>query len=301
MNILNFIKKLVPFPRDQVLEDCRITRTEISEFTAPLYNQGREQFAGSKFKSETIKDLNASFQRLFKTERNDNMVVAISKVWPDALKNLDHMADLVRTTFNDDVAGAGLTYTKANVLQFVEFSSFASRYARALLNLVYVEESAQHEDSGVDLAESITKAERDWLHLHFVNFCSVLSVVASKPEMVEKTLRELPDIQVTADNAATLSHTLSGGEAALDPFNMRLVPVALNPIYHIRMRVAEWQVNRYNEAKDEMAMLELRRLNLKKMEDGKPDAALQKKISYLEERVNKQKFHIAQMEAKLNV
>ena len=82
----------------------------------------------------------------------------------------------------------------------------------------------------------------------------------------------------------------------IDPFQMRFIPAWLNIIYHVRLGIAEWQVGRYNAAKEELKVIQLRKLHLERLRDGKADAAIEKEIAYLEERAQKLNYKLRQME-----
>ena len=70
----------------------------------------------------------------------------------------------------------------------------------------------------------------------------------------------------------------------------------LNPIYHIRIRIAEWQAAKYQEAKEERSMVELRLLSLKELKSGKDNARLEQQIEYNQERLSKLTAKIGRME-----
>lgn len=292
MKLIQFIADLLPtFGRDQVAEDARITREEIKDVTAPAYEQAAEAFKGWKWKSEEVKNLLEIFER--NVDAKGKPLELLDKSWKPILDNLAYIEDIVAKTFNEDVAGSGLTYSKATALQFISYVSFVSRYARKLLNYIYQMEAKEYE--GHDAEFAYAPAEADYIRLNMVHFVQAFNVVSLDKHKVAKALDALPDITITKDNAETLPATL-GGEAALDPFNMRLIPISLNPIYHIRMRVTEWQVKRYHEAREEKMALELKRLNLIKLADNKPDASLQNRIRYIEGRIGKLNYELSKME-----
>lgn len=294
MKISNYIQSLLPsFSKDRVLEDCRMTRTEIKEITLPMYDSATTLLKGYKFKSDTLKGDVITFNRLVKGNGND-LIVGIQKGLKAALENLDEIEALCDKIYNEDVAGLGLTYMKANLLQFTECLSFVSRYSRKYLRWVYVVETAENIEDEVDLTDSMMPAEIEWLRANFVNFCSALNVVSLPTTKVTKALNEIPDVVVTEENAKTLPATL--GESKIDPFAMGLIPIALNPIYHIGLFVAEWQANRYKAAKEEKKLVELRYLNLKRVLDGKRDARIEKEIEVVERRLNDLNYKIAKME-----
>lgn len=298
MKIANYLQSLLPsFGKDRVIDDCRLTRTEIKDITHPSFEAALPVFKTWKFKSDTIKNHSATFDRMVKKAKPGNMVVAIEAAFKPMLENLDAAQDLIAKTYNEDVAGAGLTYLKANLLQFVECIGFVAKYARKFLLYIYICETAEFgADGGTLLGESLSKAEIQWLESNFVSFCTALNIASGNPAHVRKSIEEVPDILVTSENISTLGATV--GESKLDPFQMKLIPIWMNPIYHVGMFVAEWQADRYKASKEEAKLIELRKLNLIKLTEGKPDAHIQREIAYMETRIQGINYKIAQMEKK---
>lgn len=296
MKIAKYLSSLLPsFGRDQVLEDIRITHAEIKEFTQPSYESAAQLFKSWKFKSKVLEAQIATFGRMVPSAGRENIVGVIAKSWKPILENLDDVKDMVQRTYGEEVGGLGLTYLKANLLQFTECCAFVSKYARKLLVYIYVCETAEYEEGSTKVAESLTPAEMEWIAVNFVSFCTALNIASGNPVQVKKQMADIPDIVVTSENAETLPATI--GERKTDPFKMKLIPIVMNPIYHVGMFVAEWQANRYKAAKEEVKLLELRRLNLEKLHAGKPDAHVQKEIAYMEGRIQKLNYQIAKMEA----
>lgn len=293
MRTPNYLASLLPsFATETVLEDCRITRGEIKDITLPAYHAAVPLLKGWKYKTDAIVADMGQFRRIIKG--NDDFVVAVEKSFKTILENLDIVEDMVTKTFNQEVAGSGVTYLKSNLLQFVECVAFVSKYARKYLIYIYVMETSHFTDSNTTVAESLTPAEIEWLRANFVSFCTALNVTSTAPMSVRKAIADIPDIVVTADNAQTLGSTM--GENKIDPFQMRLIPVWLNPIYHVGMFVAEWQSSRYKAAQEELKLIQLRKLNLERLSQGKPDAKLQKEISYMESRIQGLNYKLAKME-----
>ena len=297
MKITNYLASLLPsFKKERVTEDCRLTRTEIKEFVLPAYEHAIPLLKSWKFKSAEMQSLIGTFDRMVKGSGGDNPIVTIHKGFKHILENLDHVEDMVEKTYNEEVAGGGFTYAKANLLQFVECVSFVSKFARKFLIYAYICETAEFEESNTKLAESLAKAEIEWINANFVSFCTAFSIATGDPSSVKRSLDDVPDIVVTSENAETLSSTI--GEAKIDPFQMKLIPIWMNPIYHVGMMVAEWQASRYKATKEEAKLLQLRKLNLEKLSEGKPDAHVQKEIEYMENRIQGLNYKLAQMEEK---
>lgn len=295
MKIPSFITSILPsFGKDRVTEDLRLTRTEYKDVTIPAFHQASTAFKGCKFKSPLLQDQLAVFGRMVKGK--GNIVDAIGALLPDALKNLDACEELIEKTFSEEIAGAGLTYQKANLLQFAECLHFVSRFSRKFLLYIFVCETAEYEDGGTTIADSLSPAEIEYIKTNFVTYCTALNAVTNQTATVHKLLSDVPDIVITSDNYDSLASTV--GEKKLDPLQMKLIPVWLNPIYHIGMFVAEWQAERYKASKDELRLVQLRKLNLEKLQEGKPDAHVQKEIAYLETRIQGLNYKIDKMEKK---
>ena len=122
-----------------------------------------------------------------------------------------------------------------------------------------------------------------------------MNVLGQSAQNNYKKLLEIPEIVVTPENSKTM---VSQFGEKVDPLAMRFVPVVMNPWYLWGMWRAEVQVKRYNAAKEEMRALQLRRMNLEKIIEGKPDAKLQKEIEYIESRINKLNYELEELENK---
>jgi hypothetical protein len=290
MKITNYISSLLPmFSKGQVLEDCRVTKSEITTITQPAYDGAVSLLKTWKPKSKDIQNHFALFSRNVKSPGSDNMVVAIQKSFKTIIENLDNIEGRIQATYNEEVAGSGLTYLKANLLQFVEAAAFFSKFARKWLVYFYqLETAAVGETADV----SVTPVEAAWINDNFLSFCAAINTVRRQTNEVDKLLADIPDIPVTQDGAAAGIH----GDTKIDPFSMRLIPIVLNPVYHVGMFVAEWQANRYKAAQEELKLVQLRKLNLERVSQGRPDAHVQKEIEYMESRCQALNYRLDKME-----
>lgn len=292
MKITAFIASLLPtFGKDSVLEDLRLTHGEYKEFTMPAYATAVPLLKNWKFKSEVVQDQFSRFGRMVRG--SGNPVVVINNGFKDILENIEIVEKAIEKTYSEEVAGAGMTYSKSTLLQLAEAFAFVSKFARKWLIYIYIHETMEVPDAE-DLSESLTPAEKEWIEANFLNFCTAFGIVSGEGNQMQKRLNDIPDVAVTSENADTLAHTL--GETKIDPFQLKLIPIWMNPIYHIGMFVAEWQADRYKAAKEELRLLQLRKLNLERHSQGKPDAHLQKEIAYTESRIQSLNYKIAKME-----
>lgn len=294
MKFSEFVSGLLPnFDKGRVIEDIRLRRAELKETTIPVYDAAAPFLNKWAFKSAKAKELQVTFDRIVRSR--DNMFTHIHKALPNVLKNLDEVEELVEKSYSEEVATPGLSYLKANLLQFVVCTGFVARYARKLVAYVYIHETGEFEDGGTNVADSLTPYEQQYVEQNFANFCMALQAISGNPANVKHSLNDVPDIIVKADNEMSLGATM--GKDKLDPLGMRFVTGVWSPIYQARIFIADWQNARYKEAREELGLLQLRKLNMEQLKDGKPDAAVQKKIDAVERRIQDQTVKLKRMEA----
>lgn len=293
MKFTAFLKSLLPgFEKDQVLEDIRCTRNELKETTIPAFESSTPLLKAKDLKSKELEGFDKVFRRNnpgFSRDLFEGLLEGLQI----AESNLDIAEELIIRTYNEDVAAGGMTYLKANLLQFVELVGFVSKFARKFVIYTFVMESAAYESNSLQVSESLTKAELRWIEENFLNFATAFKIVATPKAKLAKQFSDVPDIVITGDNEDVLMRTQSN---KIDPLSMRFIPSWLNIIYHARVVVAEWQVERYQVAKEELKVVQLRKLHLERIRNGKVDARIEKEIAYLEERVQKLNYKIQRME-----
>jgi hypothetical protein len=301
MKIIDFFKSLLPnFAKQTVLEDIRTTKLILNAVTMPAYQDALRAFGGRKFANEGLQKDWEVYRRNVKGAAGSNTVIAIEKSFKDLLATLDLVETLVEKDYNEDIEGAGITYYKAAVLQMIESISFAVDFANKYLNYIYVVEAAElKEDEEVaELAEqvsaAIVPAEVRFLRDRFIDFCTVMDTLSKPTAKIKADFEEIPDVTITANGDRTMQQTI--GITKLDPFRHGFVPLAMNPIYHIRMRIADYQHYRYERAKADKDMLELRKLKLERDQSGKPDPAIEKQIEYTQKRIDDLSMQIRKVE-----
>lgn len=297
MKPISFVKSLLPsIKKDTIIEDIRTVRGELKDTVCPVYEQGAQLMKNWKFKSAEVQAVLRVFSDLCKS--SGNIVVSIDKNLPTVLENLEEVEAYIDRVYSDTVAAAGVTYLKAQLLQYVEAAGFFASYGRRLLNFIYVYETApfvKEEDANYDpVKAALSPAEMEYVETNIHNFCAVYNALTNPSADLRKRLAEIPDIVVTDDNAHTLVHTV--GEKKLDPGLFGFIPVSFNPIYHVRMAIAEWQIGRYKQSETELQMLQMRALNLEQLIKNQPNAALQKRLEETRDRVEDTRAYLRKME-----
>lgn len=293
MKVEQYIATLAPSLRkDKILDDLGVVRKGLKDATIPAYETLESLFGKWKWQSPEMKTMATSFGRL---AGNKGVVPTILEAMTNTAKALDVVEDMIIKQFNEEVISTALTYKKATVLQYLEAVSFLSTYARKLANFLLVAETATFPDSDVTVATSFAPAEISYIQDKFLMFTQALVALSGKPEDIEKRLSEAPDVVVKAASAGALEQTL--GKTKTDPMKMNFISSTWNVFHHIGKAFAEWQVSKYNGAKEELQLVQMRKLYLEKLQAKKPDAALAHEIEYMEGRVQNLNANIAKMEA----
>lgn len=297
MQISKFIRSMLPeLDKRECLSDCQITITELKEVVLPVYKSAEDCFRGFDFKSDEY----GFFQQVYSSHpmgSKKKLVPVIHAAAEMAIKNMEVLDRLIHEHFTDDSVAIGLTARKVNILKAIEAGAFFAKYARKWLINLYVVETRKVDGSDKLVAspdEGLAPAEVKWVGDNFINFIIVMNALSEQPSQVHDRLMKIPEIIITEENEKTTEAQF--GKTVLDPLSLGFIPVILNPIYHVRMMIAEWQTKRYKEAKEELRVLQLRKLNLEKIVAKKPDARTQKEIEYTEERAKSISYEIAMME-----
>ena len=297
MIISKFLESLLPtVSKDTVRDDLNLCVEEFNQHVDPVYQQFEKNFKTYQFKNPTLH----AFEKKLKNSDvqinySGNWLVAIYK---EAIKYVPEKIKLVQYMMEDnsktaDFVREAMKVREVNAVQLAEVLSFMVRYARRLLNYAVTIETnyikQEDENKGVLIAEV------EWINKHYSPFLVGLSFLATKKAKATELIDKVPDILVNKANAqevmAVASHTT-------DPFRMGFIPLVLNPIYHIRMRIAEWQAARYHEAKFEQQALATKLMYLQKKAEGKDDAKLEKTIEEYERLLAKKTYELHAMEEK---
>lgn len=294
MTVAKYLSSLLPnFERSQINEDIRLLKEELNERTLGPFEAASEHFKRDGFQSREAKEFNNLFQRSVKTDVRGDWTLVCHTAFARLDDVLDHLNGTVDKNFAKDITKEGMTYLRANILRYLEAASFAMRYARKTLLWSYAKE---HEAAlGSSPSEPLSKAEVSWLITNRQTFFRAIEILSTKPKEAEKFFKNIPNMVIIPDEVEVAQATV--GATRLDPFHLGILPIKLNPIYHVRMAIAEWQVARHKASQEEKKALEYRLLALKELrENGERDAKLEQNIEYTEARLKKLNFKLAQME-----
>lgn len=288
MFIRKFMESLLPrLGKDRILEDIKITLQELETLVVPAVDQASDYLNTHKPKSDGNKALETLFYRTYKPRGRKGVAIFhdVRKVLPDLIKNLRTVEGMIEDIFEREVINEGLTAKKASLIRTAEAISFTSNYTLDLLNLYYVNEASE---AGAEVKESMSLAPvvvRN-IESRIGRYAMTLNKWAIKPADFLRIVGKIPDVIIASNNEEALKANYT--EKDLDPFGSPLMQGFVgNPIYHIRLNIAEWQTRRYKSNKDKKKVLELQLLHLEYLNQGKNDPKLEKEIQYVQSRIEK--------------
>jgi hypothetical protein len=294
MSIAKYVASLIPsFQKSQIEEDVRLLKEELLNNTIAPYKGAADYFRRNGFKSKDTMEFDTTFSRQIRVESEmlGRYPITIYFGMMRCLENVNMVESRIDTIIGRDLAATGLSYSKANLLRFIEVANFVAKYSRKLLLWTYAHENMA---LGNRAGNPLAPAEMEYLLQNRSAFISGLSVVAKKTKVIEAALNNIPNMIVVPEEAETVTQTV--GLARLDPLQTGLIPIKLNPIYHIRMAITEYQVARYKAGQEEKRALEYHLLALNELAEGTQDAKLEQQIEYTEDRLKKLNYKLAKME-----
>lgn len=291
MKIDKYLSSILPsFTRGRLLDDLGTLREELKLNTLPPIQAMAKAFGKRKFENEWVRAFDEGFKKESNIRYNGNFIVGVEETLTHVQENMDVIERLIGKYYADDVVREAMTVMRVNLMQYLETISFCIQYSRRLMVAAISMEVATVNTE----PSTVTEGELGWLNVRRDNYFSAIRILSDKKQELEAKFEALPDMALNADSYHTSKAVV--GEERVDPFNFGLIPIKLNPIYHIRMAIADWQVSRFKAAQEEKRMLEFKLLQMKLAADGKKDARLQEQIDYTQGRLEKLNYKLAQME-----
>lgn len=299
--IMKFTGSLLPtFKKDRLLEDARVVKTELVNYTIASYETSYELLASNKLASKDIKEYEKRYFVKMGGRNAKGMVADIYTRLQEILKVVNVIETAVEKNFETSIVVDGITLYKVSLIKGLETCGFISRYANRFLNYLYILESAAVKSDTSYTFKQLSKGEVKELETYFDDFCAALKALSKDHKNFQKELENTPNVTVGPNSEATLAGFSS---LKLDPVNMFAVNGFVNPIYRIGMMIAEWQVARYKEAKELKTVLELRRLYLENMKNNsmEDEDGIQREIDVIQNRVDRCNEVIRKTEEKVGM
>jgi hypothetical protein len=201
---------------------------------------------------------------------------------------------LVEKYFERNVSADGMSFVSANLLQVINAAAFVTEYARRNLVATLAYETYEASAARNGATPDLTKAELLWLDKYRRAFFEALMLFEIKPGDLQRKLESVPDMVVAPEDYNQIEAVV-GGTVAIDPLAVGFIPLNYNPIYRVRLQIANYQVQQYRAMEAELEAIELRLVALKYAQSGKADPALEQEIADLTARVSDTYFKLEEM------
>lgn len=267
------------FTKDTLVEEFEDVQKQLNTINIPLFEGAMKNLSKYHFKSSFAEKMEDSLFENVKIKRYPNFIGGFLEVCKRMRDQLPIIEKLIDEHFELDISSHAMTLQRINVLQYIPVMNFILRYQRAFMNYGVSLEVNAESDSSTPVFDLIP-ADRDWLERHREAFVESLGVVYNRGANLEKVFENMPDMNVDPSNVKVVEQT-QGSKA--DPLGMGFIPLIINPIFHFRKMVMNYQVERYHLARAEHDMLQRKLYNLRLISEGRNDAKMQKEIRYTEE------------------
>lgn len=298
MKIKQFLAALVSrFNIGDLVDRIRNLRKVLKEADIPLWATASKEIR--KISSPLGKRLEDAFSKQAKGLYKGTMVDGIYVAIRNSQLILDYLEELVATEFNhysQEILKDGLTFRKANIIQYVEAIEFFLSYSRRLVELLYVLETIEKDPTSQRLEDAFTPAELEAFDKERDNFVQSFKMASYDIKDLAKAFSEIPDAIASEDAEKVLEVT--AGLTKLDPFGQRNFFSTKSPVFHFQLWIAERQVWYYQRAIEQKKLVELRLLKLREDVKNGPDPKLEEQIQYQEARLDKLNRKIRELEEK---
>lgn len=288
MNSLKtFFQKLLPsFDRSRVIEDIDSMATNIESNLAPNYKAAAQLLRNKQPASKWGRVVEVAFHYRNKNNRGQNYVGYFNEVLPRIAETLKMLERLVPEIFARDVTKESLTYKRAAVLQFLGLTRFVLDYAGVNLRVLLADEAA-FALNGAEAAEDVAKADRAYLSDNLETFMHALSIVGQQTVTIAENLGTMQDLQLIVDKINVIAQT--AGPENVDPLRMNFLgwQATSSPVYILMSAWAGYQDKNHKRQIEESKALQLRLMALKEAYAQKQSPAMQSRIQYTEDRLQR--------------
>lgn len=296
----NLFRKKLPdvLEKERLLEELRNAEGFLLETTLPAFEAVEPLMKTWMVKHPESKKVEMILSRGLESRTRTSSVFAQIHAGLDKniRDNIQYLETYIQKHMNDKILADGITFSSANAVQMVELISFTIHYARKWLDFLMTMESIEFDNQGLGTKDTISKAEIDWIVANAHNFVVAFNATTHERAHVTKAFEQIPEIAIVEGNEDLLSRTV--GLTKLDPFNARLLPLAIHPFYAFGMWWAEVEAERRKAAIEELKRIQARKLHLEQLKDGTNDPRVEKEIIGITDRIQKLNMRIRKIEEK---
>ena len=296
MKFSNLIGVILPqFEKSRLLTEIEEGKKDLETTTYPTYRSATNAFGMKELHSPEAVEFNKKFLAELQLRGRGNYIAYINTLLGKMVVLYPKLTVAVEKKFAEDVTVAGMTFTRATLIQLIGATRTFQDYARTLLRWTYSVEAAAV--SGPELAVTVYKLlpveikklveERDQFLQMFVSINEAVDAF----DKIEK----IPDINIEKDTVSMVES--SRGFSNLDPFNTRYFTD--KPIMFVIRKwfSADRQIIRHRKLEAEREMLELQLQFLTDAQSGKNDPRIQRRIDVTKDRLVKLEVELDDLES----
>lgn len=287
MSLFDFVKGITQkFERNEVYDDIDQLRKFLTGDLGTRYKQAAKQFARGGFDSPYAKKVSDIYASAMNDRRpTENYLVYTADILERMAGHTKVLRELAAVHLNNTVQKDGLSFTASYLLQVLTVADFVVEYASrnlyaTLANLVF-----QNSNGDSEVAPQMVPAEIAWLDNNCRAFFMALKLFDVDSATFKRKMNSVPDMVPDLADFQAIAETV--GVYTLDPLGVGFVESGQgHPILQFRLWVANRQVARYRAMEAEMQAIELRLLQLRYQQEGKPNPATDQEVQYAEERLS---------------
>lgn len=301
MDIPAFLRNILPsFSRNDVLDKIHSIGQKIMKILSPSLDLANETLDESHFKSNFSKSVAKDFRMALPANLRSE-TRPVTRFLPKAIKNAQLLLEQIEQYAGRNLTASihieGISYQKATVLRLIELMDFFVDYSIRHLSYVVASET-NIEDYGRPDGLAFTPDELRYLENNRGIWIKMIAMLQEDPKVAMKKVADIPEI-VLGDMDVASVPALAG--AAADPLHLGLIPIASNIFRWVGLRVAHWEIDRYERALQEKRVIELRLESRRQRLAGNPDAATEAIVANYENELVLVRERIKDMERKMEL
>lgn len=243
MGLSSFIRGMLPLlPKANVVESITRSKEAIKNQLIPSLDHTIEIFKGKKFNSGYANDVNTYFQKRNMIKGRGSFLNVLRDILGNILDTEDYILTAMSSSKNSRLATEALSMYEVNILAYQNAVVNIVEYSSRLLSLFWITES--NLAAGKTQYEGVLKGEISWLLEGLPRFVLELSCLDRKRKEVEDDMKALANIVFDPDNEDTMRALTD--KKSIDPLGFGLLPVSINPFFHVGRWLVEIQNDRYN-------------------------------------------------------
>ena len=288
------------FKKQTLLDSFLSEKDKFLSHTIEAFTVADGLYSSGKFKSENNNIINRRFDTTLNGMKEKSFISCIKNICAKVEKSIIVVEDSINKNFSNNEISDSLTYLKVNLIRYLECLATLNTAGPRILNYVLVEE--RKAITKKDLKE-LPSGEGKWVNDNIQALCIALDALNKTDSKVKEELHNLPDTVVAVASEAGLSNTM--GRSKIDLFGISdksaseyavkglfgatmdaSATSSWNPIYFIRIRIAEKQAAEYERSKEQLRLLQLRKMQLEAINNNSQSPELELEIESLQNRIN---------------